>query len=210
MSRFPQDLRLGIRSLRKAPVFTAAVVLTLGLGIGANAAVFAVVNRLLLKPLPVRDPGNLYVIAVQHEGNEDPHNVSWLDYLDYRDRSGAFADLAAYDFGFVGFGADNHAERITISFVPDGVSRTKVEAHLFVPRGAAGSTAERSRSHWERNAALFRQTVREDLALSESIQRGISSGREGAFVFGTFEHGLAHFRAALLRLAPTPLEKEGE
>jgi predicted permease len=112
-----QDIRLGIRSLAKAPVFTSAVVLTLGLGIGANAAVFAIVNRLLLKPLPVRDAGNLYVVAVQHEGNEDPHNLSWLDYVDVRDKSGAFDDLGAYDFGFVGFSADNRAERITISYV---------------------------------------------------------------------------------------------
>ena len=112
-----QDIRFGLRSLFKAPVFTSAVVVTLGLGIGANAAVFAIVNRLLLKPLPVRDAGNLYVLAVQHEGNEDPHNLSWLDFLDYRDKSGAFEDLAAYDFGFVGVSADNRAERITVSFV---------------------------------------------------------------------------------------------
>jgi hypothetical protein len=82
-------------------MFTGAVVLTLGLGIGANAAVFTIVNRLLLRPLPVRDARGLYVLAVQHEGNEDPHNVSWLDYLDYKDRSGAFGELAAYDIDFV-------------------------------------------------------------------------------------------------------------
>ena len=93
------------------------VVLTLGLGIGANAAVFTIVNRLLLKPLPVRDAGGLFVLAVQHEGNEDPHNVSWLDYLDYRDKSGAFAELAGYDIGFVGMSADNRAERVTVSYV---------------------------------------------------------------------------------------------
>src|SRR5215813_4627666 len=117
MDSLRQDVRLGLRTLIKAPLFTLAVVITLGLGIGANAAVFTIVNRMLLKPLPVRDPGNLYVLAVQHEGNEDPHNLSWLDFLDYRDKSGAFEDLAAYDFGFVGFSVDNHAERITISYV---------------------------------------------------------------------------------------------
>ena len=101
-----QDVRLGFRTLVKAPLFTTAVVLTLGLGIGANAAVFTIVNRLLLKPLPVRDPGSLYVLAVQHEGNEEPHNVSWLDYQDFKDKSGAFEDLAAYDVNFVGLSTE--------------------------------------------------------------------------------------------------------
>jgi predicted permease len=117
MDSFWQDARLGVRTLLKAPLFTIAVVLTLGLGIGANAAVFTIVNRLLLKPLPVRDAAGLYVLAVQHEGNEDPHNVSWLDYLDYKDKSGAFAELAGYDISFVGMSADNRAERVTVSYV---------------------------------------------------------------------------------------------
>jgi predicted permease len=112
-----QDVKVGARTLLKAPLFTAAVVITLGLGIGANAAVFTIVNRMLLKPLPVQDPNGLFVLAVQHEGNDDPHNLSWLDYLDYRDRSGAFADLAAYDVTFVGLSADNRAERITVTYV---------------------------------------------------------------------------------------------
>jgi putative ABC transport system permease protein len=111
------DARLGLRALLKAPLFTVAVILTLGLGIGANAAVFTIVNRLLLKPLPVRDPGGLYVLAVQHEGNQDPHNVSWLDYQDFKDRSGAFEALAAYNVGFVGLSTNNRAERITVSYV---------------------------------------------------------------------------------------------
>ena len=96
-----QDVRLGLRALFKSPLFTAAVVLTLGLGIGANAAVFSIVNRLLLRPLPVRDPGGLQVLTVGHEGNLSPHNVSWLDYEDYR-ANPVFQDLAAYDIGFVG------------------------------------------------------------------------------------------------------------
>jgi len=112
-----QDVRLGLRALFKAPLFTAAVVVTLGLGIGANAAVFTIVNRMLLKPLPVRDAAGLYVLAVQHEGNEDPHNLSWLDYQDYRDKSGAFEDLAAYDVDFAGLSDGSRAERITIANV---------------------------------------------------------------------------------------------
>ena len=111
------DIRLAFRSLRKAPLFTTAVVITLGLGIGANAAVFAIVNRMLLQPLPVRDASGLYVLAIQHEGNEDLHTVSWLDYVDYRDRSGAFEDLAAYDINFVGLSADNRPDRVAVSYV---------------------------------------------------------------------------------------------
>ncbi len=95
------DARLGVRTLLKAPVFTLAVVLTLGLGIGANAAIFTIVNRLLLKPLPVRDPGGLFVLSVQHEGNQDPHNVSWLDFQDNRDHRDALRRSLAESAEFI-------------------------------------------------------------------------------------------------------------
>jgi predicted permease len=153
-----QDVRLGLRTLLKAPVFTAAVVLTLGLGIGANATVFTIVNRLLLKPLPVRDPGGLYVLGVQHEGNEDPHNVSWLDYQDYKDRSGAFEDLAAYDINFVGLSADNHGERLTVSYVtsnyfsmlgvPPGLGRVLQPGDAAVP--GANPVVILGHSYWKK------------------------------------------------------------
>src|SRR5512143_4130787 len=112
-----QDVRHGLRGLGKAPSFTITVALTLGLGIGANAAVFSIINALLLRPLPVADPANLYLVSVSHQDNERPHNVSWADYVDYRDRSGVFSDLAAFQIGFSGFSADNRADRITVNNV---------------------------------------------------------------------------------------------
>lgn len=112
-----QDVRLGLRVLAKSPSFTLAIALTLGLGIGANAAVFSIINALLLRPLPVADPTNLYVVAVSHQDNERPHNVSWADYVDYRDKSGVFSDLAAFDIGFAGLSVDNRADRITVNHV---------------------------------------------------------------------------------------------
>lgn len=112
-----QDIRYGLRALMKSPGFTAVVVLTLSLGIGANTAIFSVVNSLLLRPLPVRNPQDLAVIAISHEGNEDPHPVSYLDYLDYRAQSDAFTDVAGYDTGLLGLSAENRAERVTLAFV---------------------------------------------------------------------------------------------
>jgi len=97
-----QDVRQGLRMLRLSPAFTATVALTLGLGIGANAAVFSIVNTLLLRPLPVVDPGNLYVLGSTHQDSERPHQVSWSDYVDYGDRSGIFSDLAACAISFAG------------------------------------------------------------------------------------------------------------
>jgi predicted permease len=117
MDGFWQDARHGLRMLVKSPGFTAAIALTLGLGIGANAAVFSIVNTLLLRPLPVADPGNLYVLAITHQDNEQPHSVSWADYVDYRERSDVFSDLAAYSIEFAGLSADNRADRIAISYV---------------------------------------------------------------------------------------------
>src|SRR3954471_6494878 len=112
-----QDVRQGFRMLCRSPAFTATVVLTLGLGIGANAAVFSIVNILLLRPLPVSDPANLYVVAVTHQDNERAHHVSWADFVDYRDRSGVFSDLAAYAISFAGLSVDNRADRITAAYV---------------------------------------------------------------------------------------------
>lgn len=112
-----QDVRQGLRVLGKTPSFTIAVALTLGLGIGANAAVFSIINALLLRPLPVADPTNLYVLSVSHQDNDRPHQVSWADYVDYRDRAGVFSDVAAYQIDFAGLSADNRADRIAVSYV---------------------------------------------------------------------------------------------
>jgi predicted permease len=112
-----QDVRQGARTLFKTPAFTLTVTLTLGLGIGANAAVFSIVNTLLLKPMPVKDPGNLYILTSVHEDNPEPHQVSWLDFVDYRTKSDVFADAAACSFGFLGLSADNRADRITVANV---------------------------------------------------------------------------------------------
>jgi predicted permease len=116
VDRLWQDLRQALRGLVKTPSLSAVIVLTIGLGVGANAAMFSVLNSFMLRPLPVRDPGSLVVLANVHEGNEQPHTISYADYLDYRG-SPAFADSTAYIFSFLGLGTEAWADRISACFV---------------------------------------------------------------------------------------------
>jgi predicted permease len=91
---FLRDLRHGARLFRQRPGFTAVVVLTLALGIGANAILFSLVNSVLLNPLPYADPGRLVFVA-QHREGETYNGASYDDYKDFRDRARSFAQLAA-------------------------------------------------------------------------------------------------------------------
>ncbi|MFQ5694634.1 MAG: ABC transporter permease, partial [Terriglobia bacterium] len=111
-----QDVRYGARMLARSPGFTAVAVLTLALGIGANTAIFSVVNTLLFQPLPVNDPHQLVTLATQH-GRELPHGLSYPDYRDYRKQRETFSDLAAYDTAFVSLTVEGEAERIRVQRV---------------------------------------------------------------------------------------------
>ena len=97
-----QDLRYGSRTLRKRPTFAFAAVLTLALGIGSNAAIFSVVNAVLLRPLPFDKSGQLVALYTRYlpsTGYDFPYfSLSGAEFVDVASRVDAFAVLAAYDF----------------------------------------------------------------------------------------------------------------
>src|SRR5262249_2580731 len=107
-----QDIRFALRVLIKSPGFTIVAIMTLGLGIGANTAIFSVANAFLFRPLPVKDADRLVVVAIQSSATSEPGQVSYLDYLDYRQQSDVFTDMTGYALDLVGLGSSGHADRI--------------------------------------------------------------------------------------------------
>ena len=97
LERFAQDGRYAVRLLRRNLGFTMAVVLSIAIGVGAETAVFSVVNAVLLRPLNFRDPDRLVAVAEHPSGNpQDPATVSGPDFADFHDQSTSFEHLAAY------------------------------------------------------------------------------------------------------------------
>src|SRR2546425_8937579 len=111
MTTLLQDLRFALRMLRKSPGFTAIAVVTLALGIGANAVVFGILNALILRPLDVPLAENFFGIQ---RGDERFSGESYPDYLDMRDRNRSFDGLAAYAFAQVGLDTGNNPSRAWI------------------------------------------------------------------------------------------------
>jgi putative ABC transport system permease protein len=115
-------MRLAIRSLIKAPGFSAAVVLTLAIGLGANAALFAVVNRILLRPLPYQDPARLVAIGATRDALDRPGPSSAPAFLAWQRESLTVERVAAYRaWGFV----------LTGNGEPERLAGARVSADLF-------------------------------------------------------------------------------
>jgi predicted permease len=102
------DLKFAIRKLRQSPGFALTAIMTLALGIGANVVIFGLVNGLLLRPLDVPDPGNLFEVV---HGRGGFASQSYRDYLDYRDRNSSFSGMLAYEYMGAGFSVGKGAVR---------------------------------------------------------------------------------------------------
>jgi predicted permease len=119
MEALIQDLKYAARVLLKSPGFVAIAVLTLGLGIGANTALFSVVNGVLLRPLPYLRPSELVVLS-EKSANFESSSISYPNFLDWQRSNSSFTSIAAYrsdDFSITGSG---EAERVRVGMVSAG------------------------------------------------------------------------------------------
>jgi putative ABC transport system permease protein len=91
-----QDVRYGLRMLRKSPGFAAVAVLTLALGIGANTAIFSIVDAVLLRPLPFKNAGRVVDVTEYSPGKVDSTGVPYPDYLVWKQANTVFDETAAY------------------------------------------------------------------------------------------------------------------
>ncbi|HWF05904.1 MAG TPA: ABC transporter permease, partial [Candidatus Angelobacter sp.] len=102
MGTLIQDIRYGIRMLRKNPAMTLVATLTLALGIGANTTIFSAVNGLMLRPLPVANADRLVVLAGEPKGGYIFTQFSYPDFQDIRSQADGFSDVYAFSLKLAG------------------------------------------------------------------------------------------------------------
>ena len=123
MTSFLQDFRYGLRSLARTPGFTAVAVLTLALGVGANAAIFSVLRAVVLRDLPYEDADRIAVMWTKNIRQNLPDGSSYLNFKDWKERSRTFEQMAAYyrpEFTRGTISGGGAAERIHIGSVGPG------------------------------------------------------------------------------------------
>ena len=128
-----QDVRFGLRVLRKSPGFTVVAVFTLALAIGANAVAFGVLNALILRPLNVPQPESLYGIDRARDDPTQQSLQSYPDYLDLRDRNRSFDALAAYGIAEAGLDTGENPSRAWVYQV-SGNYFDALEVHPYLGR----------------------------------------------------------------------------
>ncbi len=147
VEHFLQDIRYGLRWLWRSPGFTAVALLTLALGIGANTAIFSVINAVLLRPLPWEDPDRLVVIFEGNPGKGFPRfAASPPNYFDYRDQAHSFHGMAAYYRGWLSLTGRGDAQKLrAVSVTPNLFS--VLGEKPFLGRGFLPEEGVRGRDH---------------------------------------------------------------
>ncbi len=127
MSTFLQDVRYGARMLLNGGSVTVVAIVTLALGIGANTAIFSIVNGILLKPLPFQRPAELVLIGERH--GERPISVSWMNYADWKTGNRVFSEMGASTGVFLNL--------VRSGAEPERVNGARVTASYFRTLGVA-------------------------------------------------------------------------
>jgi predicted permease len=136
---FLRDVRHGARSLARTPAFTVVALLTLALGIGANTAIFSIVNGVLLRPLPYPHPEQLMYFTTQFPAQGFLHFwVSPPEYMEYRELNRSLSDVGAYQTGEVNLQAGDRPIRVRAALVDEHLLNAlgvrAVQGRLFGPR----------------------------------------------------------------------------
>lgn len=159
------DIRYGLRQLWKHPAFTIVAVLTLALGIGANTAIFSVVNAVLLKPLPFPAPDELIAVGMtdtRQKGTQtDLNSLSYPDFFDYRDQNRTLANIAVYkerSFALTGEegassirGIKSSADYFDVLGIKPKIGRTFTRADEQGGGGPGGFKVIISHNFWQKN-----------------------------------------------------------
>jgi putative ABC transport system permease protein len=164
METLLDDLRFGFRMLRKAPGFTMVAVVVLALGIGANTAIFSVVNAVLLRPLPFQDSDRLVQVWHVPPPKSFPgmtrFSVSPANYLDWEKQSHAFESMAIYGYSNYSLAGSGDPESVTgISVSPEFFSILRIHpilGRVFLPeenQTGRGRVAVLSQSFWQTHFA---------------------------------------------------------
>jgi predicted permease len=180
-----QDLRFGARMLRKNPGFTAVVVLTLALGIGANTAIFSVVNGVLLNPLPFPNPDELYEVYTKTAPSEQD-TISYPNFVDWQKDNHSFSSLGAFrsdNFNLTGVGQPErlHAHMISAEFFPT-LGLKAIQGRNFRPdedRPGAAPVAILGDGLWKRKFASSPDITGKNISLSGKSYTvvGVAQGR---------------------------------
>lgn len=151
-----RDARIGLRGLRRAPGFTALAVAALALGMGANASVFSLVNEIVLRPLPVRQPDRLVNIYLDQPGANSFTGFSWPEYLDYRQAGVGVDSVAALSGIGLRYGEPGSEARVGAAMVSDnyfevlGVEADRGRLFTAPEADAAAAVAVVSNGFWQR------------------------------------------------------------
>jgi putative ABC transport system permease protein len=173
MDTLLQEIRFAARALRKAPGVTAIAVITLALGIGANTAIFSVVNGVLLQPLPYRDPSRVVLLS-EHTPRFPILSVSYENYKDWRDQSHSFESMGAIRNTALTLSGTGEAERLPAQMVTANMFEllgvTPEKGRTFTAdedSPAGGGVALLSHSLWERRFGASPSTVGQAITLDK-------------------------------------------